>query len=551
MDASGRVHCVSPLLYESGRIPFTLSMDNGRSFPRSGTWLSGEPRRCRPDGGGGGHQAAPAWAGALTGTLPGDNLVEPVTLEACPGCGLPRLLSPPAGIHAGVPAQGERGLALTRGWEEPAQAAKTRAPPGPAPDLSYYGGTMAPQGAPDPLGPRPFLSPHLPAPRPVHPSKVSDSEKSQLVNETRWQYYGTPGTQGNLTLTWNTSALPSDAVTIELWGYEETGEASRGPSAAGVKPLTPTRSLELAEMGERRFQVGGIQPGISSRKVLAGRGRGPGYWGWRRCRRLQLLDTWLVLEIGKICPTSSSRSPWRASRPGPGSLPQQGRPSCAGHLSILLSTYQVAPTPTCAPGGPGSGPGADEAFPSTREAIFPAVDSSVVVPVLLGYQHPQLRVLHLHAKTCPSELPEMGSGFPPYRGQQTPRRGAVRTATEGKPSVLRWRERGGGGARGREGGPKRACVPYRDVQALWSNEHALAWHLGDDFRMDPVAWARNQCLAWEELEDQLPKFLEELPDCPCTLAQARADSGRFHVSPHPRQGPGVGEGQARAGCPHQ
>ena len=43
VDASGRVHCVSPLLYESGRIPFTLSMNNGRSFPRSGTWLSGEP----------------------------------------------------------------------------------------------------------------------------------------------------------------------------------------------------------------------------------------------------------------------------------------------------------------------------------------------------------------------------------------------------------------------------------------------------------------------------------------------------------------------------
>lgn len=43
VDASGRVHCVSPLLYESGRIPFALSMNNGRSFPRSGTWLSGEP----------------------------------------------------------------------------------------------------------------------------------------------------------------------------------------------------------------------------------------------------------------------------------------------------------------------------------------------------------------------------------------------------------------------------------------------------------------------------------------------------------------------------
>ena len=43
VDSSGHVHCVSPLLYETGHIPFTLSMDNGRSFPRSGTWLAGEP----------------------------------------------------------------------------------------------------------------------------------------------------------------------------------------------------------------------------------------------------------------------------------------------------------------------------------------------------------------------------------------------------------------------------------------------------------------------------------------------------------------------------
>ena len=106
------------------------------------------------------------------------------------------------------------------------------------------------------------------------------------------------------------------------------------------------------------------------------------------------------------------------------------------------------------------------------------------------------------------------------------------------------RERGCGAGRGqgwgREGSPQRACVPHRDVQAIWSNEHALAWHLGEDFRMDPVAWARNQCLAWEELEDQLPTFLEELPDCPCTLAQARADSGRFHVSPPAQTGTGSG-----------
>lgn len=62
----------------------------------------------------------------------------------------------------------------------------------------------------------------------MHPSKVSETEKSQLVNETHWQYYGTTGIGGNLSLTWNVSALPTDSVTIELWGYEETGEALCG-----------------------------------------------------------------------------------------------------------------------------------------------------------------------------------------------------------------------------------------------------------------------------------------------------------------------------------
>lgn len=61
VDSSGRVHCVSPLLYETGRIPFTLSMDNGRSFPRSGTWLAGETQHAGPDWR---HQAAPSRAQA-------------------------------------------------------------------------------------------------------------------------------------------------------------------------------------------------------------------------------------------------------------------------------------------------------------------------------------------------------------------------------------------------------------------------------------------------------------------------------------------------------
>ncbi|XP_070256168.1 sushi domain-containing protein 2 [Myotis yumanensis] len=223
VDSMGRVHCVSPLLYETGRIPFTISMDNGRSFPRSGTWLA------------------------------------------------------------------------------------------------------------------------------MHPSKVSDSEKSQLVNETLWQYYGTPGSGGNLSLTWSASALPSSAVSIELWGYEETGR--------------PYSEEWMAK------------------------------WSY-------------LYSLATNIPNSGSFT----FTPKP--APQNYQKWEVGALRIVSSKHH-------------------------------------------------------------------------------------------------------GGA--------------KDVQALWSNEHALAWHLGEDFQADPVAWARKQCQAWEELEDQLPNFLEELPDCPCTLAQARADSGRFHT----------------------
>lgn len=47
VDTLNQVHCISPLLYESGYIPFTISMDNGRSFPHAGTWLAGEPSFCQ------------------------------------------------------------------------------------------------------------------------------------------------------------------------------------------------------------------------------------------------------------------------------------------------------------------------------------------------------------------------------------------------------------------------------------------------------------------------------------------------------------------------
>ncbi|XP_010602217.1 sushi domain-containing protein 2 isoform X1 [Fukomys damarensis] len=222
VDSQGRVHCVSPLLYETGRIPFTISMDSGRSFVRAGTWLA------------------------------------------------------------------------------------------------------------------------------AHPYKVSQSEKGQLVNETRWQYYGTPGTTtGNLSLTWNSSVLPTQSVAIELWGYQETGKPYSGNWTAQWSYLYP----------------------------LVTDAPNSGFFSFTPKPALAVHQRWRV-----------------------------------GALRIISSKH--------------------------------------------------------------------------YRGE-------------------------------------------KDVLAIWTSDHALAWHLGDDFRNNSVSWARAQCLAWEELEDGLPDFLNELPDCPCTLAQAQADSGRF------------------------
>uniref|UniRef100_A0AAQ6ITR5 Sushi domain containing 2 n=1 Tax=Anabas testudineus TaxID=64144 RepID=A0AAQ6ITR5_ANATE len=68
-----------------------------------------------------------------------------------------------------------------------------------------------------------------------------------------------------------------------------------------------------------------------------------------------------------------------------------------------------------------------------------------------------------------------------------------------------------------------------NVQAVWTEDHALAWHLEEKFRQNSAAWALEKCLAWDQLENELPNFLTEIIDCPCTLAQARADTGRFHT----------------------
>uniref|UniRef100_A0A8C5SBY1 Sushi domain containing 2 n=1 Tax=Laticauda laticaudata TaxID=8630 RepID=A0A8C5SBY1_LATLA len=72
-------------------------------------------------------------------------------------------------------------------------------------------------------------------------------------------------------------------------------------------------------------------------------------------------------------------------------------------------------------------------------------------------------------------------------------------------------------------------ISGKDVAGIWSPEHAMAWHLEEAFRKDPAGWAAAKCQEWDRREAGLPAFLQEIPDCPCTLSQARADFGRFHT----------------------
>ncbi|KAK4813058.1 hypothetical protein QYF61_007560, partial [Mycteria americana] len=233
----GKAHCISPLLYETGFIPFEVSTDDGLTFPYSGTWLS------------------------------------------------------------------------------------------------------------------------------VHHSKVSDGEKCTLVNETKWQYYGTPNTDGNLTLTWTHQALAATHINIEVWGYQETGDSYSENWLAEWKYLY-TLAREIPNTGKFSF-----------------------------------------IPV----PAKGNYSTWDF-----------------GILRITPSSYSD------------------------------------------GQRQP------------------LANPYPPPWG-------------------------------------------LANIPSVWSSEHALAWHLGNDFRNDPNAWATAKCIEWDRKEEKLPNFMEEIIDCPCTLAQARADTGRFHT----------------------
>lgn len=99
------------------------------------------------------------------------------------------------------------------------------------------------------------------------------------MNETRWQYYGTSNTTGNLSLTWNTSVLPTPTVTIELWGYEETGGACQGP----VEVL----GTSDPQLGDNKSSQVGLEAGTWE-TVCKWRVRRDLRPAWQRRRVLQL-----------------------------------------------------------------------------------------------------------------------------------------------------------------------------------------------------------------------------------------------------------------------
>ncbi|KAM4528244.1 sushi domain-containing protein 2-like [Odontesthes bonariensis] len=183
----------------------------------------------------------------------------------------------------------------------------------------------------------------------VHTGKLDSQFKATLVNSTKWQYYGTPNVGGTLQMTWNTSLVRAERVSLELWGYRETG-----------KPYTED---------------------------------------WQ--------GEWVYLySLAKDHPNNGSFS----------FLP---KPAENG-----ISSWEL---------------------------------------------------------------------------------GSVRVSSSSYPDGM-W-----------------------NIQAAWTEDHALAWHLEERFRDNSAVWALEKCLAWDQLEIQLPNFLNEIIDCPCTLAQARADTGRFHT----------------------
>lgn len=244
-----------------------------------------------------------------------------------------------------------------------------------------------------------------------------------------------------------------------------------GPPRQGVEPLTPTGEPGAHGHGERRLRWGESSRGFRGGRCWQERATGwsgtgggwgwlPGYRGWRRCRRSQFLDT--AWGIGRCAPRHPL-GPRRTSRPGPGPLPSR-----AG--------LHVGP-PTCTPGS-WVRPGADEAFsppPPLRATVLTGSDSSVVIPVSLGYQRPQLRFPSPSRRNLPRKNFQRWKWVPSalWTADTAQKGNGDRPggASPGPVCLLPYGgRRGGGGAGagpgwGREGSPGVRVSP-RDVQAL-------------------------------------------------------------------------------------
>lgn len=63
---------------------------------------------------------------------------------------------------------------------------------------------------------------------------------------------------------------------------------------------------------------------------------------------------------------------------------------------------------------------------------------------------------------------------------------------------------------------------------LWSRPIPLAWYFNGQWKRQYGAnWAKKLCDNWLRADRALGNFTKNLPQCPCTLAQALADKGRY------------------------
>jgi hypothetical protein len=65
-------------------------------------------------------------------------------------------------------------------------------------------------------------------------------------------------------------------------------------------------------------------------------------------------------------------------------------------------------------------------------------------------------------------------------------------------------------------------------RVLWSKPIPLAWYFNAQWeRRHGTRWAREMCNAWITADRFLKNFAAEIPQCPCTMAHALSDKGRF------------------------